>query len=190
MSTLISTDDLKTELEIEDNEHDPLLQRIANAVEDLLDELTNRTFATGTRTEYYSTDDYVDTIFLKNRPVSSITTVHDDPDWDYGDGELVSSSNYTFDADEGVLYYDGYFFRGRRNVKVVYVAGYSASTFPSSMKEILVRQAAVWYKQAISQDWATQMRVNPAGAGSVMIGTKLSKNLLPEFEALVEREKN
>jgi len=186
---LFSTDDVKQELELKTDKDDTLLETIVASVLSLVDLLTDRTWETATVTEYHSTDDYMDRIFLEQRPVTSITTLHDDPDWVYGASCLVPSRDYAFDSQRGILYYSGFFCSGKRNVKVVYVSGYSSSTVPAAYKQIMVRQACVWYKQLKGSEWHLSAKITPAGGGSVTLQS-LKNNLLPEFELMLMREKN
>ena len=95
-------------------------------------------------------------LVLKNRPVGSITSIHDDLDRDYETADLVDSDDYTFYPDAGIVELDaGSFQDGIRNVKVVYVAGYS--TVPADV------EIAVW---KLTAAYWNQMRQGADGIGS------------------------
>ena len=71
--------------------------------------------------------------------MASVTSVHDDLDREYTDDDLVDADDYTFYPEHGILELDaGVFQDGTRNVKIVYIAGYS--TIPDD----LAHAAIVW----------------------------------------------
>lgn len=77
------------------------------------------------------------TIQLPVRPVTAITTIHDDPDWTYPAGDLVASADYVVDGEAGIVRLvpnstHGGFSTGIGAVRVVYVAGWT--TDPSQMR--------------------------------------------------------
>ena len=65
-------------------------------------------------------------------PVTSITSIHDDPDEEYGSSDLIAASDYVQRGDEGeviVLKLDaihGGWSTTDRAIKIVFVAGYSS----------------------------------------------------------------
>lgn len=74
-------------------------------------------------------------IFLKNRPITAVESVHDDINGDFNSDTLITSDYYTLYGDEGMIklkkdtnYFDTKtcFQDGSRNVQVVYTAGYAA----------------------------------------------------------------
>ena len=187
---LITVANVKTEVtgfSDSDTTYDDLLAALVLAIPSLFDELTGRKIERDTFTEYHSTRRYVEELQLKNYPIVSITSIHDDPDRDYAAASLIAAADYTFDADSGVVFYDGNFFQGNNNIKIVYVAGYNSSTFPASWKEIWVRQCAHWFKDAKGAKWATSNISQPLG-GSIVVKSTLKSNLLPDFMMLAEKE--
>ncbi len=83
---------------------------------------------------------------LAHRPITSITTLHDDLGRDYAASSLVSSGDYTFYPDEGIVALDsGTLQDGTRNVKVVYVAGYS--TVPDDVQLATWKLVAYYWNQ-------------------------------------------
>lgn len=180
---LITKDDVKKELHLQDTERDELIEALVTAVLLLLDEKTDRTWESGTFTEYY--DGGTDLLMLKNFPVASITSVHDDPDRAWGSDTLVAAEDYTTDLDLGILFSDSPFYSGKRTVRVIYVAGYAAATFP--FKQILIRQVGVWYEQAKDQNWHVSSLALPGGAGTMSYKI-LEGGFLPEFKLLLEQE--
>ena len=113
------------------------------------------------------------------KPVSSITSIYDDPDLDYTDSEdLIAASDYTLYGDEGriILDYnatDASWSSGRRHVKVTYVAGYSS--IPSAIKHAASIQVAHWY---LSRSHIGKTNVSSAGQSANL----MSLDLLPEVK--------
>lgn len=71
------------------------------------------------------------TLQLGIRPIVSVTSIHSDPDWDYGVGDLVDSSDYVVDTMEGAVHLrpdsSEAWPSGHRSIKAVVVAGYSST---------------------------------------------------------------
>jgi hypothetical protein len=185
---LLTIGDLKLELNIADTdtEYDVLIATILDAVQSLFDEMTHRTSEKTTHTEYHSSEDNDTKIFLENWPVVSITSLYDDPDWEYNADDLINPIDYTMNLSRGVIKYNSYFQQGFNNIKVVYIAGYDATNLPASWKQIWVRQAAYWFKEAKNKLHGQASVTIPGGGMSV---TSLTDNLLDDFTMLVELEK-
>ena len=175
---LLTVNDLKVEGNINVTTQDDLLLALSEAVQSLFGELTNRVMESATFTEYHGMRSRSDKIFLKNIPVISITSIHDDPDWDYGSSDLLSSDDYTFNADSGIVFYDGIFFTGNENVKVVYVAGYTVNTLPDAWKQIWIRQVMHWWSEAKNKSHG-QTSVNVPGGSTPPMHYLSDPNLFP-----------
>lgn len=180
--------DVKPEMNmaVADTGKDDKLDLLVLAVLSLWDELTDRTWASTTQTEYYSSDGNTKEIYLKNYPVVSITTIHDDPDWEWNSDDLIASTDYTFDTNTGVVYLDGPFLKGRNSIRVIYVAGYSDDDVPDWLKQILVRQVCHWYKQGDRARWDLSSKNTPDGSTTAY--KLLVDNLLPDFVMMAERK--
>ena len=186
---LLTLDDLKVELGLEDASEDRRAQSILTGVLSALDEGTNRTWEKGARTEYYNARAGQDRIFLKNRPVDSALSfaLYDDPDWQWPASTLIPAADYRVDYEKGIVYYGAWFSEGKQSVKVIYTAGYSSTTLPSKVRAIIVRQAAVWFKQAKHGRWDLASEGRPAGAGTTSY-IQMSGGFMPEFAALMDEE--
>ena len=169
----------------DDTTYDTYLTGLCTYVLSLWDEWTNRVWASDEFTEYHDSPKYNSTIKTKNYPITEISSIHDDPDWDFGDADLVDSSDYTYgDGTEGIVNYEGTFHEGKQSIKIVYTAGYSDDTVPGWLKQILIRQVCHWYKQAEGNRWDHGGQVTSAGSINYY---QLKNNLLPDFMALAER---
>lgn len=191
MALLRLDEDVKNELHFEfdaDNfDWDNMLKAMMAAVEKIWDELTRRIWESTAHTEYHSTDSFASSIFLDNFPVDSSAafSLYEDADWDFAAADLIDTDDYIVDYPRGIVYYDGTFLSGKHNVKVIYTAGYTSATLPADVRQILVRQIAVWWKQAKDGTWHIGSRSSPAGGGTVSF-TDLRNNLLPDFVLMSE----
>lgn len=187
-ATFIDVNDLKTTLNISDSDKDTLLQELCDSVESLWCEMTDIEWVQAERTEHYNSDSYNSRVFLDNSPVASSPApqIWDDPDWEWGSSSLIDSSDYRIDYDQGIIYYNGFFYEGKQSIKVTYTSGYTADNVPDWLKKILIRQACHWYKQDVDQRWDKSSVSAPAGGGTVAYKNMID-NLLPDFLAAVER---
>ena len=91
-------------------------------------------------------------LYLAAKPVTSITSIYDDPDQEYtAAADLVAASDYTLYGLEGLVMMDhdaseGTWRKGTRSaIQVTYVAGYSGGTMPQAIKHAACLQVAHWY---------------------------------------------
>lgn len=106
---------------------------------------TNRLLKSRTLTEYYDGDGS-DVLWLKQRPVISVTSVYIDTSYAWTADTLVSSDDYQVYLDEGKIAFVGTLLStGYRVVRVIYVAGYA--TIPPDMERAVQDLAYYWYKQ-------------------------------------------
>jgi len=185
VTTLITLIEAKLELGITDSDSDTLLSTLIDAVISIFEDEIDRKLESAGYIEYYSSEGNESCIFLKNRPVTEITSIYDDPDWDFDVSDLLSSDDYTYNADNGIVYYNGQFFKGFNSIKVKYTAGYTQTTLPKSIKQCLIRQMAVWYKDAKGAEWAKSVVSQPGGG--TITKKELKNNLLPDFISLTEK---
>jgi len=188
--SFIDYEDMKAELNIKktDETNDEILDRLCGAILSIWDEKTKRTWASTEHTEYHSAEESCSQIQTKNYPITAITTIHDDPDWEWGDDSLVSSDDYSEgDGKAGIIHYNGYFYKSKGGLKIVYTAGYTDSNVPDWLKQILIRQVAHWYQQAKEMRWDLGSKAFPSGAGSTNYNT-LKANLLPDFLDMIEEK--
>lgn len=138
---LTTSANVKAFKNITGSDHDAEITRLIPAVDAFIKEYCNRTVLEETTiTEYHSTGEGQIVLMLKNWPVSSITSLYDDPYRSYGAGTLIASTDYILDESTGIVSLDGVTFSGGlKNVKVVYVGGYASGS--SQLK--LMEQAAI-----------------------------------------------
>lgn len=174
---LISTYDIRLWMGAEDGDKDinPKLGAIALAIQAFVESFTNRKLAATnyTNDQYFS---YLDGrgkrfIYLPQYPVSYVSEVNIDPNRVWGSGTIVGSNNYFFYPSgkieaNGVYFYpnmdNGYFYKGKRIIKVSYIAGYapvvggtwdstvSSYPFPQDLKQAMVEMCVESIKEGMT----------------------------------------
>lgn len=117
-----------------------------NAASRFCNEQTRRLLKSRTLTEYYSGDG-TKTLFTRQYPITTLTSVHDDLDRSYGSDTALDTDDLALlpqDVAYKIVYDGGIFNRGIKNLKVVYVAGYT--TVPYDLQEACLEIIAYWYK--------------------------------------------
>jgi hypothetical protein len=122
-------------------DHDSELLRLIGAVDAFVARYCGRVLESTTLTEYQSGEDGQTRLFLREYPVTAITSIHDDPRRTYGAETQLSTNDYVLtDPQAGIVDLDGTSFRaGRNNIRVVYTAGYAAT----APERALLEQAAI-----------------------------------------------
>src|SRR3990167_8521710 len=87
---------------LDGSQQEPFLQKVLNRAYAYLNSRTNRTLETTTHTEDHDGDGS-DSIALKNFPITSVTSVHDDIDRNFADATLIPASSYAIDTVNGMI---------------------------------------------------------------------------------------
>jgi hypothetical protein len=122
-------------------DHDSELLRLIGAVDAFVARYCGRVLESTTLTEYQSGEDGQTRLFLREYPVTAITSIHDDPLRTYGAATQLSTSDYVLtDPQAGIVDLDGTSFSaGINNIRVIYTAGYAAT----APERALLEQAAI-----------------------------------------------
>lgn len=123
------------------SDHDAEILRLIPAVDAFVESYCNRVLEQATVTEYHSGRSGQSLLRLRQYPVASITSLHDDVDRIYGADTLIVSTDYVLtDPTAGLVQLDGFTFEeGLNNIKIVYVGGWAAGT----KERALLEQAAI-----------------------------------------------
>lgn len=144
MADLTTLAKVKEFLGIGDTLTDAVLSTLVSQVSRAIEAHCHRTFADTNYTEYHD-GDLANEVPLRQYPIISITSVHEDTARAFGSSALVSADDYTFEKDSGLLLVDYRLPRGNRNVKVVYRAGYA--TIPTDVELAANKWAGVEFNR-------------------------------------------
>lgn len=127
-----------------------ILEDLINRASSFANKFTGRQLLQASFAEYYDGDGSGE-LMLNNYPIQSVTTVHDDPNRDFGASSLlVVDDDYVLDTAGGIiLAMAGHpaFLSGRRSIKVVYSAGYASGSIPYDLKEAVLMIVQHQYKR-------------------------------------------
>lgn len=106
------------------------------------------------------------------RPVSSVTSLHDDigHDFSYDAADLVDPSDYVLDGIQGLIYSNpagnhGAFSTGARVIRCIYVAGYNTGAHPTITTAFAMLVAHWWnQRHSIGLDTLTEAGATEAFA--------------------------
>jgi len=133
----ISLSQLKQELEIETDQYDDLLTRLAEAVERRIEAYCRRDFDLQWHNDKLFVQAGQDRLYLKNYPIVDVAAITvGDSSYDVEDVVIFS--------DEGVLYAEGGFSATNTSVEVCYCAGFTP--IPSDLLTVLINEVrdAFW----------------------------------------------
>lgn len=116
--------ELREQFKVELLDDDHRLLALLIAAEDYAKRFCGTVLEAEAITEYHDGDG-TDIVLLRNFPVNSITSVHDDVNRDYAAASLIAATEYMIESSGRLILENGVFNVGRQNVKVVYNAGYS-----------------------------------------------------------------
>ena len=135
-SDLTTYANVKEYLGLTDDNDEDFIGNLITRASDFIAKYCRRIFEAADYTEYHDGTSNK-SICLKQYPVNSITSLHDDLNREYGADYLIASTDYVIDEDAGILTLDGYRFGvGLKNIKVVYNAGYE--TIPANLEQACI----------------------------------------------------
>lgn len=128
-------------------EDDALLGSLLTRVQDFVRSYLGRTITDeGTITEHHDGlgKPY---ILLKEYPILTLTSVHDDPDRQFGSSSLIASTDLIQETELGIIRrkFEVPFQDYKKNVQVVYTGGYA--TVPGAVEQAVIELVASKYKK-------------------------------------------
>lgn len=143
---------VKAALLISGSGDDTLLNKLMDSADAFIAKHTGRDFAGGTFTEVHPAGRSV--LFLRNYPVTSVTSVKVDPARQFGSDTARAANTYVLHADRGLIEsLTGPFLTPRSGIRddwpaavqVVYATATSA--VPALVKEAFTQLVSHWYRQ-------------------------------------------
>jgi len=165
---LISTYDLRSWLSLADGDKKPnvRLDSIARAIEDFVDSYTMRKIeAARYNSDPHNT--YMDgngsrEIYLPQYPISHVFQVNVDSEREYGSANDIDLDDVFYYPSGLLVSESGFFSKGRRNVKVYYIAGFapvaggtydaqvSSYPLPLDLKQVMVEMTVQTFKEGLT----------------------------------------
>jgi len=127
---LVSLADVKLRLNIdtEQEENDSLLAYLITIASGEVEDFLNRAVEIDDFTEYFDVVGKNEQYSLKAYPVTALTNVWNDPDWDYDSGTAISTDYIKTNDATGILYVSKYvLLDGFQALKVSYSGGMAAT---------------------------------------------------------------
>lgn len=139
---LISLEDAKAYVGATGTESDAILCTFINSMSQWVLDFLGRSLLSKTYTEYYHGNG-TDTLILRNRPITAITSIHIDSLRGWAADTAVTVADDVIQSKEaGIIRLwnnQCSFPRGMANVKVVYTAGYTLTTMPHGIRQAVRR---------------------------------------------------
>jgi hypothetical protein len=133
-------------IDASDSEHDDLLDALIAYASERIESHCRRKFASSSDPEYLDGTG-TSRIVLSRRPVTALTSIHEDADRDFAADTEIDSDDLVLHPEKGIVDRVGAVFaRGARTVKVVYTGGYA--TVPDDVALACVKLAAAWFAHA------------------------------------------
>lgn len=142
----------------------------------------------GTITEYHTIRRGTCELWLNQFPVMAITSIHEDPDRDYGASALLTAlTNYTVDVETGMITrvdqdtpiaWDA----GFEAVKVVYTAGYSQASVPEDLKALALELFALQWADAHGERYGVGSVSTPLGNVNYSGPAELTPHMLARLD--------
>jgi len=137
---------------------DTLVEGFINSCSSLSENYCNRKFREVEHTERFNGVGITE-ILLSHWPINSITSIHVDDKRQFGVDNLLDPSNYEVFNDETgdgfiVERFDAIFPRARKNIQVIYKAGYVAfDDVPADLQLACKIAVAFYYEQQQQKNW-------------------------------------
>lgn len=190
MSQLTTATKVKTYLGISGSTHDTLIDSLVTSASALVERYCNRNFTEGTYTQYFDTIAGDSKVFLKNYPVSSLTSVqYRAGTWGAVTWEDLNANDYLLN-ENGKVDFAFPFVEAPKYFKIVYVGGYkidfnnesnsSLHTLPFDLTqivtEIVAQQFNLRASAGIQSETTEGQSITYKDADTIM---SFSKRLMP-----------
>jgi len=161
MADFAKLNEVKEFLQITSTNDDSLITNMISRTTKMIQDYLGRNIFSRTITELQSGDGMTSLITLREYPIISVTTIHDDPNRTFGSGTLLIKDTTTVEGDyiiideddpDGenageILCVDGVVFsKGDKNIKVVYIAGYATASIPKTLVMAQIDLVAFFFR--------------------------------------------
>jgi hypothetical protein len=197
---LVDLDSVKLVMGLTADSQDDLLALLINAASTMIESYCDRQFIARNYIDFLDGKGE-NSIILPQHPVNTIIEIADDPGFQWPTSTIIDPVAYTFYPDEGIVTLlpeyaifgiEGIFYRGVRNVRVKYNAGYgyTDSTSPASVSGVPYDLQAIAHEIIIKKykAWSTQSIGVQAGSVHGVNVSILLDDILPGHKLLLDRK--
>lgn len=176
-NSLVDLDTAREFLKVISEEDNGFVESLINRASAWANQYTGRLLKSRAITEYQDGPCGGDHIILRQFPVTSLTSVHDDPLRAFGASTQVAAGDIYLDAENGTveLLNGVVLSSGKASVKIVYTGGYAAASIPADIQEaVLIYMGHTYRREHLDQKF---------GVSSETIGdrtTTYSKSDVPD----------
>lgn len=189
---IITLAEAKTHIGITGTSEDTSLQQIVDAVNVFVGTYCHRTFESATYTEELYDGSGGPELVLKNYPIITITEILVDTEEVDERTDVGEEGYYIKNANNGILYNNAGWSRGRGNIQITYTAGYA--TVPNDLKYACLAMAAYFRnmkgKDGIMSESLGSYAYSIASGlnnmlGELTIPSVIIKNILDRYKKII-----
>lgn len=111
-------------------------------------------------------------LFTDYTPILTVTSIHDDSEWEWGTSTLIDSDDYRIHSSKKYIVLKVALSSSDQNVKIVYTSGYPEDEIPEDIKQCCIEEVIRKYKH--KSDFDVTSKTLPDGSV-----TYTQKGLMP-----------
>ena len=157
------------DIESTDTTYDTVLGTIISAVSHRFENFMDRELLQRARVEEYNIPPRTQTVFLRQYPVTTITSVKTAGDWDFSTATAFDSDQYHVDEENGLLYLRFHPISGAKVMQVSYTAGFATTT-----TNLISSYPAIAFAADTQTVAAFRRRDTPQGKAMSLHGSSMS----------------
>lgn len=155
-NALVTIDDVKDYYGLKSSAHDvnTLIEELINRISTLFESISGNIKAAD-YTEFYDGEN-IELLFVGHLPIISITSINDDPEWDWEAATLIDSVDYMIHSCKRYIVLKVSLANNVQNVKIVYRAGFEV--IPEDIKHACIEEIVRKYKHRTDFDVTSKSR--------------------------------
>lgn len=144
---------LRLAIDGDDTAYDTIIAQIITRVSAEVEVLMSRHVESTARTVQLDTFHIMRHISLRGYPVTTLTSVHNDVDRNFGSDTLIAAADYYTDTGAGLLWFDVTLSSARGGLQVIYTGGMATSAanfitaYPDIAEAVDQRVAQLWQRR-------------------------------------------
>lgn len=132
-NALTTLNEMKTFLHVDNSDDDATINNLIDAVSQFFNTYCGRKILARALTEYYDGNGKP-WMYVRNPPITTVTTLHVDSERAYGADKLIDSGDYALYQELGKITLDNDIFPAApQSIKIVYNGGWTAANVPKDL---------------------------------------------------------